>query len=202
MKKSMGWKAWQLVIIACLILGIAASASAFDGQRKGFILGGGLGFGLPSFTQTVEAMGEKETSDRENKAALQTNFMIGLGATEQVLIYYSNRVSWFGIENVFGDNVTIMDGLGGVSVAYYFQPTAPSPFILGTVGLSIWDAPFEEGSEAWYGGGFGIGGGYEFSRHYFVEADLMWGKPSKEEGGIDASSNALTIRVTINALAF
>jgi hypothetical protein len=202
MKKSMACQALQLVIIACLTLGIATSASAFDGQRKGFILGGGIGPGLTSYTQTIETPLGDTTSDRENKFGLQTNFVIGLGVTEQVLVYYSNRVSWFSFENALGNNVTITNGLGGVCVAYYFQPVAPSPYINGTLGLSMWDAPFEEGAEAWYGFGVGIGGGYEFARHYSVEADLFWGKPGKEESGIKASSNALTIRVTINALAY
>jgi hypothetical protein len=31
-----------------IILAMSASATAFDGRRKGFILGGGLGFGMSS----------------------------------------------------------------------------------------------------------------------------------------------------------
>lgn len=202
MKELVPWKVTQLALIACLTLCIATGASAFDGNRKGFILGGGLGLGLTSFTQTLEFPDTSVTSDRENKFAVMTDFKIGYGATEQVLVYYTNKVSWFSLENVLGENVIIVNGVGGVGMTYFFQPVAPSPYILGELGLSIWNAPFEEGSEAWYGFGLAVGAGYEFSRHYSVEVNLTWGKPGKEVGGVKASSNALSLMVTINALAY
>jgi len=202
MKELVHWKVTQLALIACLTLCVATSASAFDGNRKGFILGGGLGLGLTSFTQTVEFMGMSTTSDRENKFAVMTDFKIGYGATEQVLVYYTNKVSWFSLENVYGDNVIIVNGVGGVGMTYFFQPVTPSPYIMGGLGLSTWNAPFEEGSEAWYGFGLAVGAGYEFSRHYSIEVNLTWGEPGKEVGGVKASSNALSLMVTINALAY
>ena len=202
MKELVLWKVTQLALIACLTLCIATGASAFDGNRKGFILGGGLGLGLTSFTQTVEFLGTSTTSDRENKFAVMTDFKIGYGATEQVLIYYMSKVSWFSIENVYGNNVTIANGFGGAGVAYYFKPTGPSPYISGGLGMSTWMLPFEEGADTWVGFGLVVGGGYEFSRHYSIEGNLAWGKPGKEVGGVKASSNALSLMVTINALAY
>lgn len=202
MKELVPWKVTQLALIACLTLCVATGASAFDGNRKGFILGGGLGLGLTSFTQTVEFLGTSTTSDRENKFAVMTDFKIGYGATEQVLVYYTNKVSWFSLENVYGDNVIIVNGVGGVGMTYFFQPVTPSPYIMGGLGLSTWNAPFEEGSEGWYGFGLAVGAGYEFSRHYSVEVNLTWGEPGKEEGVVKASSNALSLMVTINALAY
>ncbi len=204
MKELVHWKATQLGLIACLTLCLATGASAFDGNRKGFILGGGLGLGLTSFTQTLEytIMDTSTTSDRENKFAVMTDFKIGFGATEQVLVYYTNKVSWFSIENVYKDNVTIANGLGGVGVAYYFKPTGPSPYISGGLGLSTWMLPFESDADTWTGFGLVVGGGYEFSPHYSIEGNLVWGEPGKEEGGLKASSNALSLTVTIKALAY
>jgi len=202
MKELVPWKVTQLALIACLTLCIATGASAFDGNRKGFILGGGLGLGLTSFTQTVEVYGVSVTSDREDKSAIMTDFKIGFGASDQVLIYWSSKVSWFSIENVYGNNVTIANGFGGVGVTYYFQPAAPSPYIQGGVGFSTWSLPFEEGTDTWIGGGLSLGGGYEFSRHWSVEGDLVFGKPGDEVYGIEVYSSTFTIRVTINAVAY
>jgi hypothetical protein len=50
--------------------------------------------------------------------------------------------------------------------------------------------------------GLFAGGGYEFSRHVNIEGYLCWGKPKREEFGIEASSNALSLMLTINALAY
>ncbi|MEW5993571.1 MAG: hypothetical protein AB1744_04155 [Candidatus Zixiibacteriota bacterium] len=192
----------QIALVGCLIVAFTSGVTAFDGNRKGFILGGGLGLGLDSYTQTVEAPDMKATSDRENKFAFMTDFMIGAGASEQVLIYYFNKVSWFSLENVLGENVTIANGVGGAAVRYYFNLTAPSPYVFGGIGLSTWDAPLEEGSDAWYGFGLMFGGGFEFSPHWSVEGDIMWGKPSKEESGVEASSNAISLRMTFGGLAY
>lgn len=57
MKKLLHRKVARLGLIACLTSGIATGASAFDGNRKGFILGIGLGPGVSSYTQAVEYMG-------------------------------------------------------------------------------------------------------------------------------------------------
>lgn len=176
----------------------AASSLAFDGQRKGFILGGGIGFGMASYTQTVN----DETSDRENKGAVITDFKIGFAANEQTEIYYTSKVSWFSLKNVFDETVTIANGIGAVGVSYSLKTYAPTWFLTGGLGLSSWDAPFESNSDAWIGFGLFAGAGYEFSKHYGVEFDILYGKPSTSVGGNDASTNALAVKATINALAY
>jgi len=92
--------------------------------------------------------------------------------------------------------------VGGIGVTYYFNPQAPSPFLIGGLGFSSWAAPFEENAETWYGFGLVAGGGYEFSRHLSIEGSLSWGNPTKEELGIEASTNALSLKATINVLGY
>jgi len=96
-----------VALIVCALIGVATDALAWDGQRQGFVLGFGLGPGLSTFTQTIEYMGMSETSDRENKLALNTDFKIGYAPNNLLQIYWMSKVSWFGLENVLGDNVTI-----------------------------------------------------------------------------------------------
>lgn len=175
---------------------------AFDGKRQGFILGGGFGTGFTSFTQTVEFMDEEITSDRESKLPFITSFIIGGGLSPNVLLYYFNKVSFFPIENVFGDNVAIASGVGGLGVTYYFSPKAPSAFLAGGLGGATWTAPFESDSDWWFGFGTLFGAGYEFSPHWSIEADVALGWPSDEEMGIKATSNVFSLMVTFNGLAY
>ncbi len=177
-------------------------AFAFDGKRQGFILGGGLGTGLTSFTQTIEFMDEEVTSDRENKLPLVTSFVIGGGLSPNVLLYYFNKVSFFSIENVLGDNVAIASGVGGLGVTYYLTPKAPCAYFMGGLGGATWSAPFEEDGDWWYGFGTMFGAGYEFSPHWSIEADVAFGWPSDEEMGIKATSNVFSLMVTFNGIAY
>ena len=108
---------------------------------------------------------------------------------------------WFSITNVLDESVTILNQIGGVGTRYYLDPQSPF-FLAGSIGLSLWDAVFEENSDGWLGFGILGGVGYEFRPHWSVEAGLGWGNPSKSESGITAESNALAFLVTVNGLAY
>lgn len=189
-------------LLVFILSGFITHGFAFDGKRQGFILGGGLGTGLTSFTQTVEFMGEEITSDRETKLPLVTSFIIGGGLSPNVLLYYINKVSFFSIENVFGNSVAIASGVGGLGVTYYFSPKAPSAFLASGLVAASWAAPFEEGTEWWFGPGILFGAGYEFSPHWSIGADVAFGWPSDEEFGIKATSNVFSLMVTFNGIAY
>jgi len=190
------------ILAFCVFLCACSGANAFDGKRKGFVLGGGLGLGLDSFTQTVDIpMMPKQTSDRENKFAFATDFKIGGGLNEQWMLYYHSWSAWFSITNVLNESVTILNQVGGLGARYYIAAESPF-FVTGSIGLSLWDAAFEENSDGWLGFGILGGVGYEFLRHWTVEANLGWGNPSKTESGIKAESNALAFLFTVNGLAY
>lgn len=194
--------------IACsimlgVLLAISTPSSAFDGNKKGFMLGGGLGPAFSSFTQEVDITGlGSAKSDRESKAGLGTDFRIGAGVSEQFMLYYVNRVAWFSIENVFSENVTIANSIGLLGGSYYLKPDATGMYLNGLVGLSSWTAPFESGAEAAVGFGIGVGAGYEFAKHWSVEANLGFGAPSDESGGTKVTTNVTSFAITINGIAY
>jgi hypothetical protein len=191
------------LLTASVLLALASPAGAFDGKRKGFMLGFGLGPALSSYTQTLGFEGlPGATSDRQNDLALRTDFRIGFGASELVQVYWMSKVNWFGMKNVLDENVTIANGVGGVGLTYFLKPTDPSPYLLAGLGFSTWSTPFETGSEAWYGFGLALGAGYQFRNHLAIEGGFTWGKPSKTSGGLEVSSNALSFGVTLNYIAF
>jgi hypothetical protein len=203
----MSKKLFILVFAGFSMLFLIANAQAFDGQRKGFILGGGAGFGYTSFTQEVSidynGYHESVESDREDNIAFMTDFKIGYAWDNYWAIYYTSKVSWFGMENSLDDNVTIANGLGAAAVTHWFKPQAPSWFVAGGVGYSTWALPFEDDPpDTWIGPGLFMGGGYEFSRHWGVEGYLVWGKPQEEEWGIEVSSNTFSFMLTVNVLGY
>lgn len=190
------------VLAIIVVLTIATNVYAWDGQRKGFVLGFGLGGGYTTFTQTVEVSGVSETGDRENKFGVNSDFKIGYAPSNQLLIYWMSNVNWFNLENVLGDNVIIANGVGGVGFTYYFSPADKSAYLRGGIGGSTWMAPFDSDIDNWYGFGVVGGFGYEFAKHWSIEAVAMWSNPSIEILGIDFKTNALSFAITLNILGY
>ena len=211
-----------LLVVGCMTLAFASGVSAFDGQRKGFILGFGLGAGMTSFEYDMEDMGYKIESDGLTKFGVHTDFKIGAGLNEQVQLYWSAKVAFFSVgemtftvpeldqEAEADIDATVAHGIGGLGITYFFQPVAPSPYIVGTIGFSSWQTPFESGSPTWIGFGLAVGMGYEFAPHWSVEGTLTYGSPSGDKvfldgdtySATDASTSPLGFRVTVNALAY
>jgi len=201
-----------LIVITTLLL--ISNADAFNGKRKGFIIGGGLGPSFSTFKETItihDFFGsgtETEESQRENKFGLRTNFKIGYAPSDLLEIYFTVKDSWFSSEVYFlgestAEDVIMASGFWGPGVTYYFKPEAPSYFITGGIGLSTLSLPFESHSEIKFGGGLYAGAGYEFRNHFYVELDLGWGKPSSLAlFGIGSSTTVLSVALTINALAY
>ncbi len=198
------------VLTACLTLAMVSTANAFDNQRKGFMLGFGLGPAFSSYTQTIEYGNfapdrPDEKSDRQNGPALRTDFRIGFGPSETFQLYWMSKINWFSMDNALGNSVTVASGVGGLGMTYFLKPVDPCPYLLGGIGFSSWSLPFESGSEAWYGVGLALGAGYQFHNHLAVEVGLTWGKPSNIrifDGVPKKTANAMAIGFTVNYIAF
>lgn len=199
------------LLLASFTLALVSPASAFDGKRKGFMLGFGIGGGLSSYTQKITQkfeIGSYETYEisesfpRQNDFAFRTDFRIGFGLSENVQLYWMSKVNWFGRKSTFTHNETVASGVGGLGVTYLLKPVDPSPYLVGGFGFSSWSLPFESGSDAWYGFGLTVGAGYQFANHLALEGSLIWGEPSSTERGTKISSNAVGIGVTVNYIAF
>jgi hypothetical protein len=138
-------------------------------NRKGFVFGLGAGGGIhrapvfPGFS----------AAGTTNEGAVITDLSIGYAPTDQILVYYSNQVAWS--RSMRYDLV----GVTGVGVTYMFSPSSPSAFVKGTVGGGIVaDVDFDSGGfdSNDTGLGFSISGGYEFARHWSIEAGAMFAR--------------------------
>lgn len=193
---------WVVITLILGFIGVTATNSyALDGKRKGFIIGAGAGTGLTSFKEKISVF----ESDRESKMALMTDFKLGYAPSNQFAIFWTSKVSWLRLKtegNTFApsNSFTIVNGMGGLGLAYYFQSEGPSPYLTAGFGFSSWGTPFEEGTDTFYGSGFALGAGYEFSRHWSIEGGLVLGSP--KDADFDYSIDTMAIRLTINVLGY
>lgn len=192
----------KFLVVSFLFLLFTQNLQAFDGNRKGFILGFGAGF-----SSLTSKIGYENSSNKytEGYVPFVTNFKIGGGVNEQILIYWSSKVNWFSRDEK--DNKTWISGIGTISGSYYLKPDIKSFFLSGGIGYASYQAPFETDNQEEYtydpGLAFFIGGGYEFAKHFSVETGICYGSTSKdfENNGKNTYKNAVLF-VTINALAF
>jgi len=181
--------------LALVLLFAFANLYAFDGERKGFILGGGIGAGFLSNTTSFNS-----NSDTDSRAVFLTNFKIGYAPSNTLEIYYISKVSWWGQTNaITGSSTTFTLGLSAIAATMYIDNTTETGwFISGGLALSALAAPFETDLESSNGFGLFGGGGYEFSSHWSVELDLLYSTIT--DPGVDF--NSFGVLVTINVLAF
>ena len=181
-------------VVLILILALCAtSAFGFDGVRKGFVLGGGLGFGYASVSMDNAPGVESLTN-----AGGAVNFLIGYAWDEQNMLVFLRDGVIYSEETVWGGSLTLAQGFSGVGYFHYFGPLGKSFFMTGGLGLQDW-TPLESGYEANdYGFGILAGGGYEFTRHVQVYGSLSFGKTSD----IFADYTHFQFQLGVSAVAF
>jgi hypothetical protein len=181
----------SFLIIALLII-LAVNSWGFDGQRKGFVLGGGLGFG-PVASTSLEGF-----SGSEDRSGLGFNFIIGYAWDNRNMLVYLNDGVVFNVTTIYHDKVGVFQGFSGIGYYHYFGRIGNSGFINAGLGLqqfSSLDSKYESND---VGGGILLGGGYEFVRHVQVYANLSFGKTSVSV--LDFNHSQLTVGVA--AVAF
>jgi len=174
-------------VVLSLLASLVATTSlyAFDEQREGFIVS--LGAGVSSIKTDIKLgnLGADETS-----FGLATSFKIGYGFTNQFLLYYTSDVSWYGYDNDPKDD-TYTSGHGGIGASYYVQENSPY-YVMGGIGIGSFTNFSESKGET--GSAFIVGGGYEVSPHFQVEATYL--STSIEEDNVKLDTGAF--RLTAN----
>lgn len=179
----------KLYALALIWLLVFSNLYAFDGERKGFILGGGIGAGYLSNSVSLNSF-----SDTDSRAVFLTNFKIGYAPSNTMEIFYISKVSWWG-EN----EIVSLLGITAIAITVYVDNTTNTGwFISGGLGLSTLDAPSPNALESSIGFGLFGGGGYEFSSHWNLEVDLLYSTIT--DAGVNF--NSFGVLVSVNFLAF
>ena len=181
-------------------------------DREGFIWGIGVGTGMASYTQSLveywgDAYAGPRLEARGTESAFITNFRMGHGLTDQVLFYYTSRIAWIPLRNLYRDTV-IANGTAGLGVTIY--PYYKSNFYLsGSVGLSTlatWFPPLELEKARATGLAVSAGIGYEFFPHSSVDLTVSFGNASRteidERNYIELTNEVITVLLTLNGLAY
>lgn len=169
-------------VFLLLLLVLSSQVMAFNGQRKGFILGGGVGAGWLNFKELGWEV--------YNKLSGAGNFKIGYAPSNSLEIYFTENINVFTV-----GETSYAVGIGGVGVTKYLNPKGTGFFVFGGVGMGLLTL-LETGGGS--NNGFGlIGGiGYDIAKHWNIQADVLY--TSLEQG----FQKSLSIRATINFLAF
>ena len=200
---------WDL---STIVYSVRARMFSTRANREGFIWGIGVGTGMASYTQSlVEYWGDAyegpRLEARGRESAFITNFKMGHGLTDQVLIYYTSRSAWIPLRNLYRDTV-IANGTAGLGVTIY--PYYKSNFYLsGSVGLSTlatWFPPLELEKARATGLTVSAGIGYEFFPHSSVDLTVSFGNASRteidERNYIELTNEVITVLLTLNGLAY
>ncbi len=161
---------WKPVgaLASVILLLTFASAGAFDGKRKGLLMGFGVGSGVTMFSQDLTIGTDSDASDQFVKPVISTDFKLGFGVSDQLLVYYVMQVAWFRHTDVFSyddpatlpkefwwafygfaspdtlsKDIWIASGVAGLGASYHLKPNPPSFYVTGAAGFSTWTAPFE-----------------------------------------------------------
>jgi len=183
-------------LIAFIVISILCSTSsyAFDDERKGFIIGGGLGIGYLSNTTSLGSL-----SETGSRIVFPINLKIGYAPSNTLEIFYVVKMEWWG-----WSGETYLLGLGAAALTLYLDNTLETGwFVSGGIGfasLGELSAPTGRGGSSSNETGFGLfgGAGYEFSKHWTVGVDLLYSTVSEDE----SDTNSFGVLVTVNFLEF
>jgi hypothetical protein len=143
-------------------LALSAGQAAADGQKKGFIVGVGLGAGHVSYTSNWSW----ETW-KWRQYALAGNFKIGYAPSNSLELFAMSAGMSFRREGS-ADILSIV----GVGLAKYFRRVGAGAFVTGGIGMSVLSRSYWGGSlETGFGGLFGLG--YEFVKHLSIQGDVF-----------------------------
>ena len=159
---------------------------AFDGERKGFIIGGGLGVGY-----LLNTTSPGFSLDTDSRIIFQWNLKIGYAPSNTLEIFYNQRFSWW-----YQSDKTYTLGLLAAAFTLYFDNTSETDWFVSS---GIGFVPTGRGrSTDFFGFGLFAGAGYEFSRHWTVEVDLLYSTVT----GNYSNADSFGVIVTVNVLAF
>lgn len=173
----------------CVLLLLTSVATAFDGHRKGFVIGGGMG---------IAPISHWTTNFRDLKVSeigLSGNGFIGYAWSNRDLFVLESVISHYHSSKAY-DTPTIQS-LEGVRWYHYFGDTKGAVFTSFGVGRLTFDTNIK----TLYGTGLGYlaGIGVEALKHVQIGA-YYYGSTNSNKYDVDSKHSVLTLLVT--ALAY
>lgn len=173
----------QLVLSVVIGLVCISSSFGFNGQRQGFVLGGGLGIAPSSSWEgnVYDVFAMQIVNADEHGVGLGLNFLIGYAWDEKNMIVYEGNVTGW-TSDLFVDQ-SIAQGFNGGAWYHYFGVPGRSAFTTLGIGFYVFDVEDYDANDV--GGAILLGAGYEFAPHWQVGAYLGAGQTSDPGGDFD-----------------
>jgi len=179
-----------LTALSVALAMLPAASSAFDGNRKGLVLGGGVGVS-PVARWSTEGIGE-------SMVGLGMHIVAGYAWDEHNVIVYEGNLTFFSSDyynstSLFGSSSLLSaQGIDAASWYHYAGPAGRSFFTVVGLGLCVFDRGEAYHSDS--GGGYLLGGGYEFARHFQVGLYFSGGRTF--DAGHDFAHRHLSLLVS------
>jgi len=156
----------KCILTLTILLAVASSSFAFNGERRGFVLGGGLDYALSSGWKLDSQMDSYETG-----TGLGFKFVIGYGINTKNMIVYEANSSGF-----YSDDLQrkVTQGFSGASWYHYWGSRGKSIFTNVGAGFFMFSVEDRWSNEP--DDGFQLGLGYEFSHHWQAGFYYTFGK--------------------------
>lgn len=176
----------SIFVLLCLLV-FSSSIFAFDGIRKGFVLGGGLGF------SPYAQWNWKVRSYEEEEIGVEINFLVGYAWNNHNLMVLEFNGSSYD-SDFFDDYAT--QGYGGPVWYHYFRP-GPRGFFSA---IGLWRYGVGSEDECFAGWGYMIGAGYEFTKQVQIGVYMGGGRGTfNNDYSEKAGMNHVNILITVVA---
>jgi len=181
-------KAQKIAALLVSFLALSGGMGLSGGQKKGLILGGGLG--IASVSNSTNYGWE---TWRWHATAAAVNLKAGYALSDRVELYA------FGSGSILGGRNWDVIGVAGVGATVYPGPKGRGLFFSGGLGVSFFD--FER-DVLRPDLGLLLGVGYGLSEHWSLQADIVYASISSAAGMLTEWERALQFRLTLNVLVF
>lgn len=142
---------WVAILGSIFLISDFQDGLAFDGERKGFVLGFGAGVGAI----------RRAAPDGGYIRTTSTDLKLGFGVTNRLLVYYSGHTS-VAFDKGEWSHLFVSPS---VATAFYLRSESPSFYFLGEFGTTI-DI---NNSDIGIGPNVSLGVGFEMFRHLTLE---------------------------------
>lgn len=183
-----------IIILLVAVLLTASAAQAFDGQRKGFVLGGGFGFA--PLIKTEASAGTNPMFDYK-KSGTAGNLMFGYGWDDNNMLVFETNIAMFS-----QSGLTFTQGISAITWYDYDGFLGKGTFFALGVGITNYSVTLEndadQGASTTGKIGILVGLGYEFTKHWQAGLYIFNGK--SEDGPYKFKHG--TISIVIGGVAF
>lgn len=157
---------------------LTGTCAVFDGNRKGLVIGGGIGIGPKAFSSTSSGWSQVDES------GFATNFIIGHAWSENNMVALLHDAVYFkhtfGFGSTYGgefytEDKNVAQGLIGMALFRYYGPPGRSLYLVFGMGME-YRIPLDDDYDMFDAGpGLLLGGGYQFMRHVQFYGSLSGG---------------------------